>query len=428
VRRLVAALLAVAALGPACGPGTSRDEADAGKLDPARVEQLRALGYVDASTSPADASKSGAITLDPDAVWPGYSLYVASGECVARLIDLDGRVVHEWRETLSYDGETPACQNWHHAELLDNGDLLVPEGAKPPPGKKQGTNLLRMAWDGTVRWRRTLRVHHDVELAPDGEIVTLQLLFRRDHGFDDDAPLMDNAVAFLNPDGGLLRNLSLFEVLRDNAVGFELRPFERPKGVWYIDLLHFNSVETLRDSPFVGRDPLYTPGNLLLSSRHQDAVFVIDPAAKRLVWWWGPGELSGQHDAQMLPNGNMLIFDNGLDRGWSRVIELDPVHEEIVWQYGDEGESRFFTSGRGGAQKLPNGNVLIANSNEGEAFEVTHDGRVVWRFYQPDLDDQGHRKVIERMIRYPAERIEPLLAGAGPGGPDRPRALPVGPP
>ena len=99
------------------------------------------------------------------------------------------------------------------------------------------------------------------------------------------------------------------------------------------------------------------------------------------MWSWGRGRVSAQHDAQMLENGHILIFDNGLDRARSRVIELDPVTREIVWEYGVGDDEEFFTPGRGGAHRLPNGNTLIANSNTGEAFEVTPDRRVVWRFF-----------------------------------------------
>ncbi|HKJ24738.1 MAG TPA: arylsulfotransferase family protein [Myxococcota bacterium] len=412
-RALWPALLLMVAV-PSCGPESAPGDKAEATLDEARVEQLRALGYVESADRVADPAKSGAEVLDADAVSPGYSLYVSPHECSARLITLDGTVVHAWRDELSYDGKTRACGDWHHADLLPGGDLLVPVGAKPQPGQQTGTHLLRMAWDGTVRWRHPMRAHHDAELAPDGVIHALELAFRRDHPYEPgaDVPIMDNAVVFLTPEGGLRRRLSLYDVLRENDVGFELRPVTRPEGLWYIDLLHMNSVETLHDPRFVGRHPLYALGNLLLSSRHQDAIFVVDPKTKRLVWWYGPGELSGQHDAQMLPNGNVLVFDNGLDRGWSRVVEIDPVEKKIVWQYGDGDETRFFTSGRGAAQKLPNGNVLVSNSNEGEAFEVTRDGRVVWRFYHPVLDEEGRRRVIVRMIRYPASQIDPLLEGA----------------
>lgn len=405
-RRARAALLLLASLlAPACGDEPA-PEPPLGR----RLEQLRALGYVEASERIADPAESGARILDPEAVSPGYSLYAAPFDCAAYLIDLEGHRVHAWRDDLSHDGETRACTKWGQADLLPDGDLLVPVSAEPAPGEEFGAHLLRMSWDGEVRWRASMRAHHDAEQAPSGEIVALEQRFRRDHPWEEEALLIDNAVQVRSPEGTLLRRVSLYDVLRDNAVGFALQPIPPFEGRRYIDLLHANSIETLRDTQLADRHPLYRPGNWLVSLRHQDAVIVVDPEARELVWFWGPGELSGQHDAQMLENGNVLIFDNGLDRGRSRVVELDPVAGEIVWQYGTGDDPHFFTAGRGASQKLPNGNVLVVNSNEGEAFEVTRDHRVVWRFHHPEIDDEGRREVIVRMVRYPPERIEPLLA------------------
>jgi hypothetical protein len=57
---------------------------------------------------------------------------------------------------------------------------------------------------------------------------------------------------------------------------------------------------------------------------------------------------------------------------------------------------------------------VIANSNWGEAFEVTLEGEEVWHFWNPWLDDEGHRQVIIRMIRYDATDVEPLDSLQGP--------------
>jgi hypothetical protein len=106
----------------------------------------------------------------------------------------------------------------------------------------------------------------------------------------------------------------------------------------------------------------------------------------------------------------VLIFDNGMLRGWSRVVEVDPETDRIVWEYPGEKGAPFYTRGRGGSQRLPNGNTLIAESNEGRAFEVTRSGEIVWEFRNPRIVD-GHRRAIVRMRHYDADFIEPLLAG-----------------
>jgi hypothetical protein len=54
---------------------------------------------------------------------------------------------------------------------------------------------------------------------------------------------------------------------------------------------------------------------------------------------------------------------------------------------------------RGGAQRLPNGNTLITESDKGRAFEVTREGEIVWDFYNPDTGSEGRTGIIYRFFR-----------------------------
>ncbi|MFQ5828675.1 MAG: hypothetical protein ACE5JD_05910 [Candidatus Methylomirabilia bacterium] len=72
--------------------------------------------------------------------------------------------------------------------------------------------------------------------------------------------------------------------------------------------------------------------------RHTSTVGVIDHRTGEIIWKIGPPPLAQQHDCRPLPNGNALIFDNGVHRfdhpmTWSRVIEVDPKTKKIVWEY-----------------------------------------------------------------------------------------------
>ena len=74
---------------------------------------------------------------------------------------------------------------------------------------------------------------------------------------------------------------------------------------------------------------------VLLSMRELGAIGLLD--LDRQVFTWAlRGPWVGQHDPDLLPNGNMLLFDNyghyGAG-GTSRVIEFDPTTLELVWSY-----------------------------------------------------------------------------------------------
>jgi hypothetical protein len=58
--------------------------------------------------------------------------------------------------------------------------------------------------------------------------------------------------------------------------------------------------------------------------------------------------------------------------------------------------------------------VLIGSSDQGVAFEVTRDGRVVWRWVNPHKGETGARGTL-RIVRYPVETVEPLLRARSDG-------------
>lgn len=89
------------------------------------------------------------------------------------------------------------------------------------------------------------------------------------------------------------------------------------------------------------------------------------------------------------------MFDNGLARGWSRVVEIGPNGEVTPLAEEIRGE-RFFTRSRGSVERLPNQNLLISVSAEGRVVEVDPEGRVVWEWWSPVDRDEGRRSTLVR--------------------------------
>jgi len=137
---------------------------------------------------------------------------------------------------------------------------------------------------------------------------------------------------------------------------------------------------------------------------------VIEKETGRIVWAWGPGVIDGQHKPHVLANGRVLIFDNGTLRGFSRVIEVDPLTEAIEWEYVADPPESFLSRYISSAQRLPNGNTLICEGGKSRLFEVTADGEVVWDFVNPHLTETAHHNIY-RCLRYSPEYVEPLLKG-----------------
>jgi hypothetical protein len=155
-------------------------------------------------------------------------------------------------------------------------------------------------------------------------------------------------------------------------------------------------------------------GNLMVSFRQTSSIIMIDRGNGEVIWKLGAPPLSGQHAPTLLPNGNILIFDNGPHRldetfPYSRVIEVDPATKEIAWTYQEHPVFYFYSPRISNAQRLPNSNTLICEGSFGRLFEVTHEGEVVWEYINPHFGTgAGGSEVntVFRAYRYSEAEIE----------------------
>lgn len=390
----VALLLAVTGCGREGTPataGTPKAQTDARLLS-----ELQSLGYVDWAEVPPGEAELRGVTRSLPGAFQGPLFYHSRTRSRAWLLDAHGRPLHTWRGQKVEGG-------WHHAELLDDGDLMVI--------RRDGV-LLRIAPDSSVRWQGALDAHHD--LSPDGEggFWVLTHALGRIPFEGAPIPIVDDFLVQLDAQGQERRRIPLRVLLGDAIPRARLEAIAaRPQDVAWdperplhgtIDVFHTNTVERLpRDVPGLGR-----AGQLLIAARELDTVAVVDPDGPALAWRFGPGVLDRPHQPTLRRNGHVLVFDNGASRGWSRIVEVDPVAREVVWEYRADPPEAFFSEKMGGVEELPNGNVLVTESARGHAFEVTSDGRVVWEFWNPEMKAQ-------RSARAAIHRLRKLAPGAG---------------
>ncbi|MCP4591096.1 MAG: hypothetical protein GY842_10150, partial [bacterium] len=304
------------------------------------------------------------------------------------------------------------------------GDLLAigaesrewPDAGKGRRIADDARYALRLDWSGRLLWKRHLPAHDALEGTPDGQLLMLTLARKRVAEIHPDTDVRDDQLTLIAPDGSGMESHSILEALQRYPGGFPLRqrkPDGRGGPPW-VDLFHANSVQWMRYDHLVDRHPLYARDNILVCFRHQDMIAVFNWPRNELVWHWGRGRISGPHDAQVLPSGHILLFDNGLGRGHSRAVELDPLSERIVWQYQADPPTDFYTAAQGSAQRLPNGNTLMAESDKGRAIEVTPSGEIVWEFVCPHKVTVGRRASILRMLYYAPKTVEAILERHGP--------------
>jgi hypothetical protein len=313
---------------------------------------------------------------DAAAVAPGLNLFTSGHAAEAVLMDRDGRVLHRWRyplrrlwPDLAADPANAKLEYWRRAWLFPNGDLL---------GIYEGFGIVKLDARSNVLWSHRGGIHHDLEVLPNGEIWVLDREGKLIPRIHPEKGVLEDFVTVLGPNGRVLRRISLLESFERSRQAALLSRMPREGG----DIFHTNTLEVL-DGRFASRHPAFRRGNVLVSVLKLDALAILDPDRKEIVWA-RTGSWRRQHQPTFLADGRLLLFDNtGPGRDRSRVIELDPLSGDIVWQFGGTPEVDFFSKTLGSCQRLANGNTLITESENGRALEVTRDGRVVWELNNP---------------------------------------------
>ncbi len=377
---------------------------------------------------PAPSTLEGAPFLYPRGVtihnplraYQGLNLLVdasrdpALGQVV--LLGMDGSDVQVW--TSPFSGMDRA----ELAEALDNGNVLV--HFKDPA---LGTEVLvELDWNGTIVWQYTppvgTKLHHDFERLANGNTLLLASVTIDDPVIGPN-PIRDDIVLEVNPSGQVVWEWSTAEHYDELPYSDVERNY-----MWLAskqqkaNIFHTNSVSTLPPNPHEATDPRFAAGNLLLSQRDTNLVFIIERATGDMVWSYK--QAVGQHmpymlDASFPGAGNILMLDNGGQAGypitsrlWSQALEIDPPSWATTWSYDATNSNlpraeAFLTPFMGSAQRLPNGNTLITEATWGRVFEVTPTGAIVWEYILPA------DKSIYRCIR-----VDPTWPG-GASGEDR---------
>ena len=317
---------------------------------------------------------TGLIYYAPQHCYRGYTLTNNSrGSLYADLIDMEGRICHRW-----HCGEGVG-----YAQLLPYGNLLIRTAPAADAGgaeKIGGSSaaILELDWDGNVVWEyRNPLVHHDYERLPNGNTLVLQFeLLSKEmteeirggmRSEEEPEQMFGDRVQEITPSGEVVYDWRAWEHL---SLEDDVLCVLEDRTEW----THGNSLKVTAG------------GDLIVSYRLIDRVGIVDRASGDFRWKFGKGELAHPHHPTPLENGNILIFDNGMHRpraSFSRVIEVNPETDEVVWDYRGEPALSFYSPATSSADRLPNGNTMICEGGPGRIFEVTMNKEIVWEYIYP---------------------------------------------
>jgi hypothetical protein len=327
--------------------------------------------------------------------YEGYTLFSPMYSSQVVLVDMHGNPVHHWDTTFSkiWDDRHPQVEKplsdrqiyVFGSRLSPNGDLLVAfEGRGDTP---YGYGLAKLDKDSNLIWRYNGNAHHQFDIDKDGKIYALTQQVET-QGIDFlHGPLIHDSLTILTPEGHEIKSIPLLRAFMDSPYRSILRKIygQREKNNDVArkgDYTHCNSISVL--TPALAKAfPMFNAGEVLVSCRSISTIAMVDPKSGKITWA-ATGPWKGQHDAELRPDGTILLLDNlGAVTGQSRILKYNPATKHATTVYEGTESQRFFTAYRGMKQQLPNGNLLITEAASGRIFEVNPQGKIVWQLINP---------------------------------------------
>lgn len=320
------------------------------------------------------------------------------------LINESGQLLYEWKVEYSKIWPKPShvaapvpeeAVNCVSSHAYPDGSVLIAYHAWGDT--PYGYGLAKLDSSSNVVWTYNKNAHHDIYVAQDGTIYTLTQEFYKEpiEGLSGVTyPILGDSVSMLSPDGTELDTIPLIQAFIGTEFEAELQKAMQVKEKF--DYIHTNSVMPLEPA-LAEAFPMFEVGDILISARNYDLIFVVSPKTKKVKWGLH-GTWRGQHHARFLSSGHIMLFDNNgfkpEGRGQlSRLLEIDPVSGETRWTYIGKNDGMFYTDWNGSQEVLANGNVLITVSKPGRLLEVSRDKKLVWSYHQKLPIYSAHRYV-----------------------------------
>jgi len=410
---------------------------------------------------------TGTLIYKPEKCWNGYNLIGPSwwGDASTYLVDMNGNIVKEWKGLIG-----------HSAKMLPNGHIMGQYGSI----KKAYAHQLDWDGNIVRSYKGAYMSHDmNKESFPAGYYspaskptlmggrVLLNAQFQGKKGVRiwpkvmKGAPTQGNFILELDWDGNILWEWNIndhFDELGFSPTAKEAiqesykQSYYYQKGyINYVDWAHINTMSWVGPNKWYDQgDERFHPDNVLWASRETSIIAITSRKTGKIVWQIGPdygsnpklrkmGPIIGSHGGHIIPKGlrgagNLLVFDNGgqsvygtpvpgalhgkgiARRHYSRILEINPVTLEVVWEYtaqkAKHGTKRtahqFFSPYQSNVQRLPNGNTFITEASYGRLFELTPDFEIVWEFVDPKWRQPGDENPVFRGYRVPYEWVPQL--------------------
>jgi hypothetical protein len=319
--------------------------------------------------------ESRGVKVSLDSAFQGYTLLAPLMDKRTFLLDMDGKVVHQWKHDLPPGNSVylqPDGRLYRSARPQDNPTFK---------GGGEGGVLEEYSWDGELLWSmdwndESKLMHHDFEVMPNGN-----LLFIAWEEIERDVALAHGKDPELLGDGNLWPDYIV-----------EVEPI-RPRGgkvVWEWHTWDHIVQDTKEDGPHYG-DVWEDPGRVNINGEGEKEI-VSEEERKRLI---ALGYLSPDDDGRPKVNGSSdWMHSNGID--------YDPERDLIVMSV-----RRFCELW------VIDHSTTTAEARTDQGGNFGRGGRILYRYGNPMAYGRGGLEDRELFFQHDTQFIEPGLPGAG---------------
>lgn len=349
-----------------------------------------------------------------------------------RLIKRNGTIVKKW--SLDFfrhfpNADSRACDKASPLNVDIHGVHLTPQGEVVFNYEYCGSVKLDQC--GKVIWKINKPTHHSIVPAETGGYWGLSRIkwnakdepnrFPPFSSSSKDKTIREDTILRISEDGHILEEISipvlmlknnLEALLTSNGQSFTL------ESVLNNEIVHANKVAELPSS-IADNFPLFAAGDLAISLRELNLVFVVDPTSKEIKWHQ-TGPWIRQHDPEFRPDGKISIFNNNVYRTAyannqtnlnttfsTNIIAVDPVTQKTEVIFGEKAGQEMLSVIRGQHEILKNNGMLITEFDAGRVFEVDSDKNIIWEYVNQYNDKYVGE--ISNAIIYPADYFQEKL-------------------
>jgi hypothetical protein len=295
------------------------------------------------------------------------------------------------------------AQNYRNLAMTKNGTVILMKDSACLEEDMYGNLLWRAPNTGEVSGDKNEHYHHDFFKMNDGTFITSGYRYVNDKNLYDttlDCKIRYNTLIQYDSNRNVLWTWS-------DEGHFSKRTFFKDAKASDVEIpgTHLNGF-------------YYDEKNdaFLISFRNISRIIKIDKKTGNVIYQFGElakGELhmspsdaifSKQHSPVLMPDGNILFFNNIPIRKRDEDTVIYPkvtiVHQPlgnknaaVVWEYEckDDNHPEGVRGKEGGALFLPNGNLLVCVGGSNRTFEVTRDKQVVWNCYFQSFSKQDNK-------------------------------------